>query len=220
VSTGAPRLAVFDLDGTLTRRDTFGPFLQACLARWPLRAARVPLLLGSLAAFAGGTHDRGAFKGGVMHALLGGLDRDALGEAAQAHARDVVRRGLHVEAMEVLAAHRAAGDRLVLMSASPDLYVPLVGRELGFDEVHCTEVRWNGERLDGRLAGANCRDIEKSRRLAALRERHPGMAVIGYGNSGADLDHLRRCESAVYVNAPSRDRAGLEAMGLRLVQWH
>jgi phosphoserine phosphatase len=34
---GSTRLAVFDLDGTLTRRDTFVPYLQGWLARHPAR---------------------------------------------------------------------------------------------------------------------------------------------------------------------------------------
>ena len=34
--------------------------------------------------------------------------------------------------------HRARGDRLLLMSASTDLYVPRIGRALGFDETICT----------------------------------------------------------------------------------
>ena len=31
--------------------------------------------------------------------------------------------------------------------------------------------------------------------------RIPGLPVIAYGNSTPDLDHMRRCEEAVFVNA-------------------
>jgi phosphoserine phosphatase len=105
------------------------------------------------------------------------------------------------------------------MSASPDLYVPLIAQVLGASECICTAVRWDGNRLDGRLAGRNCRGEEKARMLERLRQQHPGLSVIGYGNSGADLAHLMHCDEAVYVNAQSRIRGRLEQLGMRCVQW-
>jgi phosphoserine phosphatase len=85
--------------------------------------------------------------------------------------------------------------------------------------VHCTEVRWQGDRLDGRLAGPNRRDEEKARVLAALRAANPGLSVIAYGNSPADLIHMRRCEQAVYVNASPQLAAELSGEGFRCVNW-
>jgi phosphoserine phosphatase len=75
------------------------------------------------------------------------------------------------------------------------------------------------DRLDGRLAGPNCRDEEKARILERLRQQHPGLPVIGYGNSGADVAHLIRCDEAIYVNAGRRSRKRLEKLGLRCVHW-
>ncbi len=80
-------------------------------------------------------------------------------------------------------------------------------------------MRWNGDRLDGRLAGLNCRGEEKARVLERLRQQHAGLTVIGYGNSGADVAHLMVCDEAVYVNAQPRARKRLEQLGFRCVQW-
>lgn len=216
----ATRLAVFDLDGTLTRRDTYVSFVAAALRRWPVRALRLPAVLVPLLGYGCRVLDRGALKGAILHLLLSGLDRRRLEPFAEAFAHDVLARGLHAEAREVLAGHRAAGDHLVLMSASPDLYVPRIGRLLGFHETVCTAVRWDRDVLDGRLAGTNCRGAEKSHRLDALRARHPGASVIAYGNSTSDLDHMESCEAAVYVNARPREAARLAGAGIQVVQWH
>jgi len=216
----ATRLAVFDLDGTLTRHDTYVSFVGAALRRWPARALRLPAVLVPLLGYACRLLDRGALKGAILHLLLAGLDRRHLDAFAEAFAHAVLERGLHAEARQVLAGHLAAGDRLVLMSASPDLYVPRIGRLLGFHETVCTAVRWNGDRLDGRLAGANCRGAEKSHRLEALKARQPGASVIAYGNSASDLDHMASCEAAVYVNAGPREAERLAAAGIQVVQWH
>ncbi len=220
MNAGAPpRLAVFDLDGTVTRSDTLVSFLAAVLMHWPSRMVRLPAVLVPLLGYAFRLLDRGALKGAVMHLLLAGLDRRRLEDIAASFAHEVLDTNLHGEARQIIAAHAAAGDRLVLMSASPDLYVPRIAALLGFHETTCTAVRWDGEAFDGRLAGPNCRGAEKSHRLQALRSRHPDMPVIAYGNSAADLDHMRLCEAAVYVNAKGREAERLSASGIRVVQW-
>ena len=53
-------------------------------------------------------------------------------------------------ALAAIARHRAAGDRLVLLSASVDLYVPAIGRRFAFDQTICTEVAWQAGDWTGR----------------------------------------------------------------------
>lgn len=219
-ASAAPRrLALFDLDGTLTRRDTYFPFVLGLLARHPARWLRVPLLLLPVAGYLLRRLDRGALKGAILHTLFAGLSRDRVTRWAAQFAPHATSTRMHAEGVAALKQHLAAGDRVVVLSASPDLYVPLIGALLGAHETHCTAIRWDGNRLDGRLAGPNRRDHEKSRVLDALRARHPGLPVIAYGNSGADLIHMRRCEEAVYVNASPAEAASLSAGGIRCVRW-
>lgn len=214
------RLAVFDLDGTLSRADTFGPFVLGLLRRHPARALRLPLLLVPIIGFVLRLTDRGALKGAVLHLLFNGLPRKAVDEWAAHYVSLVVPQRLFAEALAALRNHVARGDYVVLLSASPDLYVPRIGAKLGASETLCTAVRWNGECLDGRLAGPNRRDLEKLRVLEELRQRHAGLSVIAYGNSGADLPHMLRCEEAVYVNAAPALARELAGKGLTCVHWH
>ena len=213
------RLAVFDLDGTLTRADTFGPFVLGLLARHPLRAWRLPLLLIPVAAYLLRMTGRGGLKGAVLHVLFGGMPRSRVEAWADEYTGKVVPRRMFPDAVGALRAHLSDGDYVVVLSASPDLYVPRIGAALGAHESICSEVRWSGDRLDGRLAGENRRGEEKLRVLQQLRRAHPGLPVIAYGNSDPDLPHLLQCEQAVYVNpGPALDQR-LSARGLRCVQW-
>jgi phosphatidylglycerophosphatase C len=215
----AQRLAVFDLDGTLTRGDTFVAFCCGLLARSPWRWLRVPILLVPVLAFVVRLIDRGGLKGAVLRVLFAGMTRADVQSWARQFAQSCVPARLFPQALAAFRAHVAAGDYTVLMSASPDLYVPLIAQVLGANECICTRVRWNADRLDGRLAGPNCRGAEKARILERLRQQHPGLPAIGYGNSGADVAHLARCDEAVYVNAQPRIRGRLEQLGMRCVQW-
>jgi phosphatidylglycerophosphatase C len=215
----ARRLAVFDLDGTLTRGDTFLGFGRGLLARNTWRCVRVPALLIPALAFVLRLIDHGALKGAVLRVLFAGLARSEVRAWAQQFASAAVAHGMYPQALAAFRSHVANGDYTVLMSASPDLYVPLIAQLLGASQCVCTAVRWNGDRLDGRLAGRNCRGEEKVRALERLRQQHPGLPVIGYGNSGADVAYLMRCDEAIYVNAQPRIRGRLARLGMRCVQW-
>jgi phosphatidylglycerophosphatase C len=201
-----PWIALFDLDGTLTWRDTLLPFLLGFMRRRPYRALglwRLPLALASYWQ----DRDRGALKSSVIRMLMRGEKRSVLDAWARTFVASLkLRQQFRPVGLAVVEAHRAAGDHLVLLSASPDLYVPLIGQLLGFERTLCTEIVWQGERLDGRLKTPNRRGEEKLRCLAWLREQYPGLEVIAYGNSASDLDHLRQADRALLVNGDGAAR--------------
>jgi phosphatidylglycerophosphatase C len=212
------RLAIFDLDGTVTRRDTLAPFLSAYArahpARLPRFAAAVPAALRFLV-----DHDRGRFKGSLIHAVMAGATRADVDTTAAAFVVQLLRHGVHGAALQALERHRQAGDHCVLLSASTDLYVPRVGTALGFDEVLCTEVRWQADRLDGHLASANRRGEEKRRCLEQLRARLAPERTTAYGNARSDLAHLALADEAFLVNGGVTARAQARALGIHCVRW-
>jgi len=217
-AAGGGALAVFDLDGTITRRDTLAPFLVSCLWPRPWRWLRALAALPATVRFAF-ERDHGALKGAWLHAALGGLSRACLQRATGRFVPRVLRHGLHREALSAIQSHRDRGDRLVLMSASTDLYVPQIGQALGFDEVICTQVRWTpGGVLDGRLASPNCRGAEKQRQLMRLIERERPARVYAYGNSRADLLHMQLAQEAYLVNSAAPLGPQL-ACSVRRLRW-
>jgi phosphatidylglycerophosphatase C len=205
-AAGKAWIALFDLDGTLTWRDTLLPFLLGFLRRRPHRALglwRMPATL----MYYWRDRDRGALKSSVIRMLMQGEQRATLDAWAQTFVAGLKsRQRFRPIALAVLETHRAAGDHLILLSASPDLYVPLIGQLLGFERTLCTELQWRGDRLDGRLKTPNRRGAEKLRCLKWLREQYRNAPVIAYGNSASDLDHLREADRALLVNGSSAAR--------------
>jgi phosphatidylglycerophosphatase C len=214
----AGTLAVFDLDGTITRHDTLLPFLAGYLLRHPWRLPRLLLAVPAIARFPY-RRDRGAVKGALIHAALGGLARERLERWSAQFVPRVLERGLYAEALSAIAQHRAQGARLLLISASTELYVPRIAQALGFDESVCTRLAWRADdRLDGHLATPNCSGEEKRRCLAALIARDAPAYVVAYGNAGSDLPHLRLAQQGFLVNAPARLLRGSEGT-IRSVRW-
>src|SRR5205085_1139433 len=148
------------------------------------------------AAALGGEH-RDMAKAGVLRRVLAGVPLAELSEAAESYADHVVARGLRPDVRARVDWHRAEGHELVLVSASPELYVAPIGRRLGFDAVLATRLELTADgRLTGRLLGANCRGPEKVARLRQWRGDALALAYA-YGDSSGDTEMLTLAATAV-----------------------
>ena len=94
-------------------------------------------------------------------------------------------------ALEQIRWHREQGHRLVMVSASLDLYLEPVAVALGFDNLLCTRLSTNHLVFDGHLAGPNCRRTEKVRLLESLLGPLQGYEIYAYGDSDGDTEMLR-----------------------------
>jgi HAD superfamily phosphoserine phosphatase-like hydrolase len=213
-------VAVFDLDGTLTRHDTLMLFLASFLRRHPWRLLGLWRLPFALFGYLAKNRDRGVLKSRVIRMVMGGASRSAVAACADSFVSSLrLRRRLLPTALAVLDVHRASGDHLVLLSASPDLYVVGIGGSLGFERTLCTEILWRGDRLDGALKTANRRGAEKLRCLTLLRAQYPDLPIVAYGNSAADLDHLRQADRGVLVNGSAAARSLAAQSGILTASW-
>jgi HAD superfamily hydrolase (TIGR01490 family) len=185
--TGAPRpraVAVFDFDGTITRRDTLKPYLARVVGTPRLAAAFARESL-AVAAWAAGRQDIDAVKRRIVRRVLAGVPVEAARRAALVHA-EAIARGLRREALARLRWHRDEGHRLVLASAGLDLYLEPVAARLGFDDLLCSRLAVRDGRFTGELDGADCTGAEKLRRLEALLGGLAGVELHAYGDSPGD----------------------------------
>ena len=213
------RLAVFDLDGTITRHDTLVQYVLGYLKSRPWRLFGFLLAVPAVVLYLLRLSDRGALKGAVMHWTLGGSSRRDLDAWTAQFVPRLLEHGVFHKALDQISEHKRNGDVLILMSASADLYVPAIARYLGFTDVTCTGVRWDGDRFDGRLTTENCRGEEKVRRFADLRAHHAGLPTSAYGNAGSDLPHLRLADRGVLVNGDERARRDAVGLGVVCEDW-
>ena len=185
MTAARPVVAAFDVDGTLTRRDSVGPFLvRVAGARLPLTLVRRSRVLAT--GLARRDHD-------LLKALacssLAGADAARVRAEGAAYGRELYERRLREDTPARLRRHRELGHRVVIVSASLEPYLAALGDLLRVDAVLCTllEVGPDG-RLTGRLDGANCRGPEKARRLRDwLRATGLEAAEVwAYGDSSGD----------------------------------
>ena len=212
-------LVVFDLDGTISRHDTLLAYMLGFLGRNPQRWPRIILWLPAMVRFTLGNPDRGVLKSALMRAALGGCSRAKLDAWTNRYVSELLTGGVFADAVSMVAEHRAKQDVLVLMSASPDLYVPEIARRLGFTETICTGVRWRGERFDGALTTPNRQGAEKALCFESLRARYPGLATIVYANSATDFDHLELADEAWLINPSPALLHRAQGKHFRVLTW-
>lgn len=219
--TGAASVAVFDLDHTLSRRDTFLAYLLGFLARHPARWPASLILPAAVLWHKSGRRDNHWLKRTFIKTILGGLEPRALETRTNRFVAALVARGLWRRGLETLERHRRAGDRLVLASASPDLYVEPLAAVLGFDLVICTRLAVDpAGRITGELDGGNCYGPAKLARLAGLLEgRPPEARLTVYSDHHSDLGLLRVATHPVAVNPTPALRRQALAAGMPIEDW-
>jgi HAD superfamily hydrolase (TIGR01490 family) len=189
-------IAVFDFDGTLTRRDSLLPFLMRLVGPWlPLRALRA---LPALAGHSIGMVPNWKAKEDLFHAVLRGTGEADLNAVGARFAGEVIPRLLRPRAMERIREHQDKGDLVVLVSASLEAYLKPWGDANGFDVVAGTRLEVRDGVLTGRLEGANCWGLEKVARLRAAIGDVGGRHLTVYGDGEGDRELLRMATVARY----------------------
>jgi phosphatidylglycerophosphatase C len=194
-------VAAFDVDGTVTDRDCVIPFMRrvAGARRVGARlAARPDRLLRAIA-----RRDRDDLKALAAAAAFRGLRYEDLSDEGASFARTVHDGWLRHDTVQKLRAHAAAGDHVILVSASFEVYLRPLGDLLGVDDVLATQLELADGVVTGALDGPNCRGAEKVSRLHAwLDSRFGGrdrVRVIAYGDSAGDRELLADADEAHWV---------------------
>ena len=129
-------LAIYDMDRTVTRGPTFGPFLWHAMWRLaPWRVLLAPLSLLATLGYALKLYDRGRLKEINYRLLVGPAAPDRLEPVVQSFADKQLATNILPGARTRIAEDKAAGRRLVLATASYRLYAAAIARQLGFDDI-------------------------------------------------------------------------------------
>ncbi len=221
------KIAVFDMDRTLTRRGTWAGWLKHWLRHEaPWRVLLLPLLLGPVLAYRAGRLGRGELKAEVQRVLMGARVPGAkLRAAAARYAAEVVADEVFDGARDALAAARADGAVVVIATASIGYYAQAIGAALGVDHVIATAMAWDGDWLLPQLASPNCYGTAKRDAVQTwlAASGHADARLSAWSDHISDLPLLELAAAsggaAVAANASAALRAEAVARGWAVVDW-
>jgi HAD superfamily hydrolase (TIGR01490 family) len=220
------RLAIYDMDKTITHGATWTGFLLATArGRAPWRLALLPLAGMATGAYAAKLIDRGRLKQWTQRLILGRAIDPAAAQAAAARFADhVVASGVFAGARAQIVADKAQGCRLVMATASYGFYAGAIAERLGFDAVIATGVRLDADgRLLARIDGENCYGPAKLRMIQAWMEgaglKRDEVHVRFYSDHVSDAPTFAWADEAVAVNAHGPLRTLARAKGWRIEDW-
>lgn len=129
------RIALYDLDRTVTRAPTFTPFLAHMAASGTrLRLLALPLWVLAMLGYKAKLYGRKPLKQFGLTLLVGRVVRSpSLQPRIDAFVARQLARNIQPGARAQIAADRAAGVRLVLVTAAPEIYAEAIAEALGFE---------------------------------------------------------------------------------------
>jgi len=205
-------LAVFDIDGTLVA----GPSTEKRFFLRLLRAGRLgPRQIGAFLWFLARWLPR--FRSGVARknkAYLYKLPVPAVRKLAASWVTVGLREAWFMPCVARLREHLAEGDRVILLSGTPDFIAEAIARELGVSEVIASRCTTRAGRFGAAPPQLHPFGAVKADLVRDLAQRAglPLDAVVAYGDSFHDLALLESVGRAVAVRPDKRllERAGRE----------
>jgi len=210
-----PVVAVFDFDGTITYVDSFLPFLRHVCGFggfWIRFLMLSPALALHLVGVIGNTRTKELF----LKWFLGGRSEESLCRSAETFSVGPLAALVNPLAMEKVAWHRDQGHRLILLSASPELYLRDWVMRNGFEQVLGTRLVLANGRVTGRIDGRNCHGAEKVERLKAELGNLGDYEIHSYGDSRSDLILLDQIDHAGFRSFEGPSRKAYKRKGMKL----
>jgi HAD superfamily hydrolase (TIGR01490 family) len=220
------RLAIYDMDRTITVHGTYTPFLLHVAMRMaPWRLVFAPLVPLVMLAYVLKLIPRQRLKEINQQLMIGGrVSRARLAPHIESFARAVMAKNVRQGALEQIAKDKAAGYTLVLATASYRLYVDAIARLLGFDAVIATDHMGQGmDYVRARITGENCYDAAKLGMIEAWMAQQgvtrPAAHIRAYSDHVSDAPMLQFADQAFAAN-PHPPLARLAAeRGWTRVDW-
>jgi HAD superfamily hydrolase (TIGR01490 family) len=199
-------IAIFDLDYTITNRDTYIAFLLQFLLSSPSKVVHSSWLPIAFLMHKFGLRDNAWLKTTFLRSIAGGATKREIESCTQRLVGQLIDSRIRPGAKLAIKRHRDAGDTLLMVTASFDFYAEKMASLLGFDDIIATKSEWDSnDRLTGGIDGGNCYGAEKLNRAIRYVERlEQNTYTVAYADHYSDVPLLEWVDRAVAVNPEPR----------------
>ena len=193
------RVAVFDFDGTITRKDTLIEFIRftkgSAVLYWGMLLHLPWLILMKLHLY-----DNSKTKERVFAWFFRGMPIEQFNKLGHEFYQAEADKLLYSDAKQQIHDHHQKGDLVVILSASIENWVQPFTSALQAEGLLGTQVEIQNNKLTGRFSTPNCYGAEKVQRLkewlrtSAIEQPY----IIAYGDSRGDKELLQFADESHY----------------------
>lgn len=191
--------AIFDVDYTLINGDSMLLIWPFAIKKKPMFILYIPIILLKTALYFLKIIDVKKAKEAI-YLPLKYLTEKELEEFYD----NVLLRKINLEVMKKLKLHKDQGCRILLVSASPEIYLQYFKKNSYIDEVIGTKLKIVNGKCINKIQGENCKGMEKVERIKQyLRENNLQIDFdncFGYSDSLSDKPMLSLVKNRYKVN--------------------
>lgn len=183
-----PDIAFFDFDGTITSDDTFSPFIFLAIPPKRLKRGKLtlaPLIIGYKLGLVSGRKLRTA----IVSLGFKGCPADQIQQLGRQFSQDFIPNVIRPQAMQQIQWHLNRGDRVVVVSASMDVYLK-PWCDLHNLDLICSEIEVKDRLMTGRYLNLDCSGKRKKQRILDRYSLADFNEIYTYGDTTEDRDML------------------------------
>ena len=189
-------LALFDFDHTITVNDNFASFVHYAVPRYRVVTGST-VLSPLIAAYKLGLFPAAKMRAAIAIAGFAGFTLERLQQLGSKYARDCLPKYVRKKALERMQWHKAQGDKVVVVSASLEVYLFDWCKVMGVDLI-ATQMQVFRGRITGRYLHGDCSGEEKARRIRERYDLQSYTGIYAYGDSAEDKAMLALAHRRFY----------------------
>lgn len=189
-------LAIFDFDGTLTKKDSLKDFIIfSCGYK---KTALGLFLLGPVLFFyLLRLIPNNKAKEAVIRYFFKGWDINKFRDVSSQYSKERVPKIVRNIALEKINWHKSLGHRIVIVTASIECYLKDWCTVHNFDLI-ATKLEFKNDQLTGNLLTKNCYGQEKAKRITEMFDLGKFDYIYAYGDSAGDKNMLALANEKYY----------------------
>lgn len=192
-------IIVYDFDKTIYNGETSTDFMLFFLKRNPKYIIRLCNVLYSLFYY---KKDLKKSKE-IFFRILNGVNIEFLKEEINEFwkvKKDKIFSWVYNEILE----NKKVSDELILISATPSIFLEKISKELGFDKLLATEFENTNKLFDSKIKGTNCKGKEKVNRLNEYIDNYTILKF--YSDSMSDKPLFDLADEKIFINKGIKEK--------------
>lgn len=193
------KIIVYDFDKTIYNGETSTDFMLFFLKRNPKYIMRLCNVLYSLFYY---KKDLKKSKE-IFFRILNGVNIEFLKEEINEFwkvKKDKIFSWVYNEILE----NKKVSDELLLISATPSIFLEKISKELGFDKLLATEFENTNKLFDSKIKGSNCKGKEKVNRLNEYIDNYTILKF--YSDSMSDKPLFDLADEKIFINKGIKEK--------------